>query len=117
MSDLLFTLYEADADHLAIAWGPMSLVAAIDQAIELVGECSEYDVDINAENAIRQDWFAFEIGMHCQDKDEVDDSKIMAWLCEWLTHRRNQAFTNADGSPFTMDNPAYRYFYTEEAKA
>ena len=127
MSNLVFTLYEADEDHLAIAWGPMPLEDAIVEATNLVAESSASVFGATTEDeryeGIRQDWFAFENGMDPQDKDEEDDSRRMGWLCEWLTHRRNQAFANAwrwesaDGKPFTMDNPAFTYFYTEEVEA
>jgi len=108
MSDLLFTLYEADANHLAIAWGPMPLVTAIDQATDLVGESSHTLEAQYWHDAIRQEWLAFEIGMNPQDKDdELEDSTRMAYLCEWLNQKRNEGF----------DEAFYRYFYTEEARA
>ena len=98
MSD--FTLYEADSDNLAIAWGPMSLEKAIIEATNLVAESTEENW-----NGIMQDLIN---GM----SDMNEDGMKMAWICKWLNLRRKEGFTNADGSPLT--EPAYRYYYTDE---
>ena len=90
----LFTLYEADDKHLAIAWGPMTIDKAIDQAVELVLEGETH----LSEDQLKVDFF----GQKKLDSfwmTGIDDStETMMQLCEWLNEQRG----------------AYSHYFTEE---
>ena len=120
MSNLVFTLYEADSDHLAdIYCTSLTLEDAIVEATNLVAESdvSVFGATTPSERyeGIRQDWFAFETGMDDMDasiEGHEEDSRRMGWLCEWLNLRMNGQMNGSDWQGFDGD-VFYRYFFTE----
>ena len=98
--DPLFTLYEADDKHQAIAWGPMTIDKAIDQAVELVAESYE-----SAQPSVgptykflQRDFFGKKKLDSFWMTGKGDMTETMMQLCEWLNQQRG----------------AYRHYFTEE---
>lgn len=87
----LFTLYEADDTHRAIAWGPKTFDKVLTQAFELI---LEGDTHLS-ENQLYAEWALY----YEQEKPPVQSvTYAMMLLCGWLNEQR----------------VGYRHYFTEE---
>tara|TARA_Y100000004_G_scaffold52547_1_gene58292 strand:+ start:151 stop:477 length:327 start_codon:yes stop_codon:yes gene_type:complete len=97
--DELFTLYEADDKHLAIAWGPMTWPKVLAQAIELILESDDHlGEPASTVSKLKLEWVSYR-ARNLEKGDSIDcATTAMMLLCEWLNERRG----------------AYSHYFTEE---